>query len=298
MIVFVFKDRIETSYNQIMSTYLPCKKPIVYSIGSFDKEFVISKDEFLKAIKEAEAIWEEPSGKDLFSYTEEVHPSNLAINLIYDSRQEATEKLQKIDTKLDNTRLSYDALKASYEALKVEYGKDKSVFDARLATFQARREKYQNDVDRANAEGGASQEEYARLQEEQSQINNEARTINELQANLNKKIIQVNDMVRELNQLAQSLNLDVKKFNEIGGSNGEEFEEGIYIRDFNGTRINIYQYDNRAKLVRVLAHEFGHALGLLHIEDKEAIMYRLNSGTSQKLTEADLLELNKKCASW
>jgi len=69
----------------------------------------------------------------------------------------------------------------------------------------------------------------------------------------------------------------------------------VYERDADGERINIYQFESKEKLMRVLAHEFGHALGLDHVEDSQAIMYRLNNGVNQKLTEADISALSERC---
>ena len=43
----------------------PCAKPIPYTLGTFDKKFNISEKTFLGAIKDAEAIWEKPYGKEL-----------------------------------------------------------------------------------------------------------------------------------------------------------------------------------------------------------------------------------------
>ena len=96
----------------LQAVYLPCKKPIRYSLGTFDTRFGISKNEFLSAIKDAEAIWEKPAGKDLFAYSSD---GRLEVHLVYDYRQEATSKLKDIGLAVDESRTSYDALQRKYE---------------------------------------------------------------------------------------------------------------------------------------------------------------------------------------
>lgn len=87
--------------------------------------------------------------------------------------------------------------------------------------------------------------------------------------------------------------------NSIGQSRGEEFTEGEYKSEYKSgvyeQEIDIYEFSTKAKLRRVLAHELGHALGLDHVEDPKAIMYRLNQGTNDTLTKDDLAELKTYC---
>ncbi len=290
--VFIFRPQIENGWMRLEAFVFPCKKPISYSIGSFDARFDISKDRFMNAISEAEKIWEQPIEIDLFA---QVAEGGIKINLIYDFRQEATEQLQKLDITYDNTKASYDKLKAQYESLEASYLKDKTRFNIDISLYEERRSRYDSEVEAFNRKGGASREDYNRLLAEKSYLDAELARLKQAQSNLNAKVEAINALAVILNQLANSLNIAAAKFNQIGDERGEEFTEGVYESNHSGQKIEIYQFDSYAKLVRVLAHEFGHALGLDHLDDPKAIMYRLNQGTNGVLAPSDLAAIKRMC---
>ena len=292
LLAYIFRADLVLAWKEIRARYFPCEDPIMYSIGSFDERFGVSKAEFEASIALAEEIWEKENGKNLFEYKDS---GDLKVNLIYDTRQEATDKLEEIDEELDSDRADYNSLKSKYDSLKKSYQDSRRAFDSRVEAFEVRKAKYEEDVEYWNSKGGAPKEEYEKLDKEKTWINEEVAKLNSMQNDLNKDTEEVNKTARALNALAGELNLNVAKFNEIGGMHGDEFEEGVYERDVDGERINIYQFDNKDKLVRVLAHELGHALGLDHVEDKEAIMYRLNNGINKELSQSDKDALALKC---
>ncbi|MHB1769691.1 MAG: matrixin family metalloprotease [Minisyncoccota bacterium] len=235
----------------------PCSTPIEYSLGSFDPRFGESRANFLVAVASAAKLWDTAAGRELFAYTPN---GTLKINLIYDFRQAATNLGQKISAE----QTAYDAQKRALDALKTQYESDKQQYETQVAYW--------------NARGGAPPSAYASLESMRQKLNSEASTINTDTA--------------ALNALAAQTNAKVGAYNTAAGT---DFNEGEYIRDSSGSRINVYQFENQDKLVRVLAHELGHALGLAHNTDPNAIMYAYNQGTAEKLTAADVSELKALC---
>jgi len=79
---------------------------------------------------------------------------DMTVNLIYDTRQETTEKLQEIGESIGGKKEEYETLLAEYERLSEVLKKEKSAYEREVAQLKNLQSAYQREVARANKRGG------------------------------------------------------------------------------------------------------------------------------------------------
>ena len=266
-----------------------CPVPITYRLGEIDERFNLSTEEAKNIIEEATNVWERPLKRELFIYDDN---SSFPINFIYDERQQlaVTEEEWRIrlDEKEKNSQQLIDGVKTmsvEYEKLKEQYAKDRDKYEARLNAYNQKVEKYNN-------QGGAPEEVFVELQTEKE-------TLAQLFSQLSQSGNDLNDLADTLNELGEEGNKAVDEYNkEVIEYNSIFGEASLFTQgDFRRDRINVYKFSNAEELTRVLAHEFGHALGIGHVEGESSVMYYLTKEQSGRssLSGQDVASFQEHC---
>ena len=145
----------------------PCREPITYRLGNVDERFNLTREEFRTAINMAAAMWGKPFHRDLFR---EDPDGAIEINLLYDYRQEATDRLKKLNYKIDRSKSSYEELKSRLENLKAEYEQKKAGLNSDFNAYNAKVNAFNTETESWNRRGGVPQSIHMRLMKEKDEL--------------------------------------------------------------------------------------------------------------------------------
>jgi hypothetical protein len=244
-----------------------CPAPIEYRIGEIADSFGLNEKDARAYILQSEAVWESAVGEELFTYNPD---ASFTINFVFDERQAtanaqtiARDRLDNIAVQNESFRIQIADLQQAYENQEAAFKEERDAYDTDLAAYNER-------VRQMNDRGGVGPVVFAELEAQSIGLEREADALR-IQADILTNLAeQVNQLSAEGNRLIETYNQEVQEYNSIYGQT-HEFTQG----DYQGGSINVYKFSNQNELVSVLAHEFGHALGIEHVEEPSALMYYL-----------------------
>ncbi len=269
----------------------PCSIPKTYSIGPIDPRFGVSDDTASLYIQNAANVWNKAYATNtLLTYVPE--GGDITLAFVYDERQRTTIANEKIKQTIESQKSTLDDLKETIDSLKEQYSALGKTITSQTNAYNTDLAAHNAEVKHWNSQGGATSEVYLRLQREGAALETRRATINANISRYNQLASRIQTYARDHNEVVMTLNT---KINALNQSALGEFEEGTY--DPNTEKITIYEFGSPIALKRVLTHEFGHALGLNHVSEKNSIMYPVNESSSLSLSDADLEELGKICTA-
>ena len=251
----------------------PCSSVVEYDIGEFDERYRIDRESFLSVVQKAEIPWEDFAERPLFVYTP---GADFKINLLWSESQERVYQGDDLERGLDTKQNSIDTIQQRYDSATSAYESAKKTFEQKEDTFKAILTQWNNNP--------GTEQEY--------------RDVKKKEAELEKELSILNKLGEKANELAQLSNEKIDEYNEgineyNGLFDGREFDAG----DTDGSMINVYSFDGDKELYTLLVHEFGHVLGIDHVEDPSSTMYYLLNEENEHgiLTDIDKEALVVSC---
>ena len=266
-----------------------CQAPIKFRIGAIDPRFGIGREDFRRDVEEAGKLWEGAAGRKLFSYDEK---GPLTISLVYDSRQEATQKLIAVRDGVVEKLEQVDEIQNKLAPLQAKIRVLDGSYSAQSAALRQALDDHNRTVARFNQTGGVTEGAYQQLNSEGLALRRLGEALEARRQELNRLTADMNEMVRAHNALLERARAEA---NSVLGSSDTAFEEGRYVRLDDDQKIEIYQYHSEAGLKVVLSHELGHALGIRHNANAASIMAALIQTERLALTADDMNGLGAAC---
>ena len=244
-----------------------CPVPLSYRLGELDDSFSLTREEAQIQITLATDVWEELAVRDLFVYDP---AADFTVNFLFDTRQETVNSEEAGRVALDKQKQKNDEVVGQIQQLQTEYDALAENYEARVVTYEVRLDAHNQEVSTYNDRGGAPAVVFERLENEKRSLATEADSLNSTAQALNQLAQEINQLSERGSKIVDQYNRDVNEYNAEFGY-AREFTQG----DYQGDKINIYSFSTENELQKVLAHEFGHALGIDHIDDNSALMYYL-----------------------
>ena len=244
----------------------PCGQPVKYKLGAIDRRFGMTDQDALAALRDATRLWNSATDSDLVAYGDD---TGIPINFVYDDRERMSQDHAAYAATIRQAAADLKKFDGEVAAVRGKLTVARTSFSSQESSFKTKLDIYNADVERLNGGGGGTYEQgkvfdesKRQLDQQLSQLKDDQAAINELIERENSLIAQHNAVVNRANAVINIVNRDV----------GKDFVAGLYTVKDGRAQIDIFAFVDRPDLVRLLAHELGHALGMGHVDDPNSVM--------------------------
>lgn len=275
-------------------TEAECAQTITWKIGSVDARFDMDNDSLKSIVQSVSDLWSEAAGYPVIAYDPD---GEVELNLYYTDQQQYTEDKQQLSDRIERLRQKFYAQNLMYQRQENSFENEQTEFNKKQAEYNAVVEAYNQTLSRIQTTGVRSRELDDRLKKLGREIDMKEADLASMREDLREQDAELRNLSNRLNSRANSVNELVYQYKKRF-SGWRTFYQGVYL-DVGGKRkINIYQFDDVGRLKLILAHEFGHALGLKHVGNPKSVMYYLTDRQNTadlQLSEEDIREIQFRC---
>jgi len=253
--------------------HAPCAIPVHYALGEVDPRFRFDRFMVEAALIDAVRLWQAESEALLFIESED--PRAMQVNLRFDARQQNATERQSMRGQLDRAQGDLEREQAGLQAWSERIDRAQEAHERSVAELAPRLARHEAAVAAWNADPGAGSEAARRaLEAEGAMLRAELAALERTASDLNADVAAYNRRAEDARQLAAEANAQVREYNASAAAT--PVETGRYSYDYEeGRRIDVFRAASYDELVWVLAHEFGHALGIGHVDEPGAVMHAL-----------------------
>ena len=261
--------RMDTTPDSHIADINPCVSPVTYRIGDIDTRFGVTSRDVRELMEQVTQLWSEAAGMPIAFYSEE---GDVVVQLLYDDRQQMTEREMSLRNRIDSEQLRYESMKITYDHLLTDYNRRLDTFNKRVDLYRNKVDEHNSWVNRQNAQGGFSDAGMSELLRRQGEIDREEQLLEREEAELRELAERLNEESERLNRNLTEQNKLIAEYN-ASFAGISSFNQGEYIEEGSAKTINIYRFLNKNDLRLVLAHELGHALGIGHVSNSGSVMF-------------------------